>query len=170
MKSPLWRRCCVCMLVISSSLFIVSTGYGQLGSLNSNQVESLNPNPTTPQAPDRGGALEQYRHGSSRGTRIGLGVGATDGADKNPAEIMLRDINGTNRGRKRGHAAIKGKPARAARKLETGSSVPTWAQEGAVYFARRGDYENAIYAPQRGTYRVPAPRQRQTAYRSNNRR
>lgn len=118
------------------------------------QVESLNPNPTLPAGVGSAGDLEEYHHGTSGGPRIGIG-----GTDKNPAEIMLRELSGTHTGRRTGHAAIRGRPARAALRFEGLPPGSPLAKEGTVYFGRRGDYENSIYVPQHGSYRQSSRRQ-----------
>lgn len=61
------------------------------------QVEMLNPNPTMPA--DIGHELD-YR-GISAG---GAGLGRISAREANPAETLLRSINGTNYGRATGHA------------------------------------------------------------------
>lgn len=125
------------------------------------QVEALNPNPTLPAGTGSASGLEEYRHGNTAGTRIGREIGGrVDGADKNPAEMMLRELNGTNRGRRTGHVAIRGEPVRAAQRVEAYRHIPPFRDGSAVYFARRGEYENAIYLPYRGSYRQSAPARR----------
>ncbi|HVX12786.1 MAG TPA: hypothetical protein VHC22_16510 [Pirellulales bacterium] len=134
------------------------------------QVEALNPNPTLPAGTGSAGELERYHHGTSAGVHIGREIGGrVDGNDENPAEIMLRDIGGTNRNRRTGHTAIRGRAVRSALRVEGLSRAEPRAEEGAVYFSRRGDYENAIYAPYRGSYRERAPR-RSPVVRSSNQR
>ncbi|MGH7134500.1 MAG: hypothetical protein ACREHD_02105 [Pirellulales bacterium] len=134
------------------------------------QVESLNPNPTWPAGTGSASELEEYHHGSSAGAKMGRAIGGrVDGADKNPAEMMLRELNGTNRGRRTGHAAIRGEPVRAAQRVEAYRHIPPFRDESAVYFARRGDYENVIYAPYRGSYRQPSPQTTLPARRANQR-
>ncbi|HWB14388.1 MAG TPA: hypothetical protein VG826_34500 [Pirellulales bacterium] len=121
------------------------------------QVESLNPNPTLPAGVGSAGALEEFRHGTMRGAPMGRGTGGVNGSDKNPADIMLRELGGTNTGRRTGHAAIRGGAVRAALRIEGLRGMPS-PGDGAVYFAQRGAYEDAIYAPHRGSYRLTAPR------------
>ncbi|HVA48865.1 MAG TPA: hypothetical protein VNH11_21035 [Pirellulales bacterium] len=145
-----------------SLLFVAATANAQ--------VESLDPNPTLPAGVGSASDLEEYHHGSSAGAHIGRAIGGrVDGADENPADIMLRDIGGTNRGRRTGHAALRGRAVRDAQRIEKDGRSSPLGERGAVYFARRGDYENAIYAPRSGSYRQPAAR-RQPAGRSTNQR
>src|SRR5689334_8501463 len=88
-------------LSASGALFVASITHAQ--------VEALNPNPTLPAGTSSASELEGYHHGSTAGTRIGREIGGrVDGADKNPAEMMRRELNGTNRGRRTGRAAIRG--------------------------------------------------------------
>lgn len=142
--------------------FLSVSGAFFAASITHAQVEALNPNPTWPAGIGSAGELEGFHHGSMEGTRIGRGSG-----DKNPADIMLRDIGGTNRGRRTGRAAIRGGAVRAALRVEGVTRASPLGEQGAVYFARRGDYENAIYSPSRGSYRTrvpsrPAPAARNT--------
>lgn len=67
------------------------------------QVESIEPNPTQPVDIDT-----DFPYGSKRGgAHLGRGVARPGQArEPNPAETMLRDIEGTNYGRHRGHALI----------------------------------------------------------------
>lgn len=147
-KPPLW------VIVVGGTLIAATAAHAQVGALN--------PNPTMPSGVGSAGELEGSHHGSMDGTRIGRGSG-----DKNPADIMLRDIGGTNRGRRTGRAAIRGGAVRNALRVEGVTRASPLGEQGAVYFARRGDYENAIYAPSHGSYRThvpsrPAPAARNT--------
>ena len=148
LKRPMWA------IVVGGTLIAATAAHAQ--------VEALNPNPTLPAGIGSAGELEGFHHGSMEGTRIGRGSG-----DKNPADIMLRDIGGTNRGRRTGRAAIRGGAVRAALQVEGVTRASPLGERGAVYFAHRGDYENAIYSPSRGSYRTrvpsrPAPAARNT--------
>ena len=137
-----------CAFLVGSALLAAATAQAQ--------VESLNPNPTLPAGVGSSGDLEDFHHGSMRGAPMGRGVGGVNGADRNPADIMLRELNGTNSGRRTGHAAIRGGAVRAALKVEELRGIPP-VVDGAVYFARRGAYEDALYAPHRGSYRAASP-------------
>jgi hypothetical protein len=152
-------------------LWIVALGIGILPTLAARaQVEALNPNPTLPAGPGSSGALEEYHHGSSAGVKMGREIGGrVDGADKNPADVMLREIGGTTRGRRSGRVAIHGGAVRAALKFEGLSRASPRAEQNAVYFGRRGEYEDAIYAPFRGSYREGAARRNPT-YRPSSKR
>jgi hypothetical protein len=86
---------------------------------------------------------------------LGPGIGPrTQGPQKNPAETLLDEMNGTNNGRRTGQAEIRGQGVRNARRVEPAGVRPKRIEEQAVYFAQRGAYEDAIYRPQTGaTYR-----------------
>ncbi|HVA47021.1 MAG TPA: hypothetical protein VNH11_11700 [Pirellulales bacterium] len=82
------------------------------------QVESLDPNPTMPYDMSR----ENGTYRSSRGG-IGLGRGPSvpgQAREENPAETLLRDIEGTNYGRYTGRAifpqGVEGRKQPAARR------------------------------------------------------
>lgn len=88
---------------------------------------------------------------------IGRGKGATPiVGDKNPARTLLDEMNGTHDGRRSGQAAIRGRARRRVQRTEP--FTPPRVEEQAVYFGRRGAYEDAIYRPINGSYRVNARR------------
>jgi hypothetical protein len=89
---------------------------------------------------------------------VGRGVGpAPKGGDENPAKTLLDEMNGSNNGRRTGHAALRPPPRyqRGPRGLSSDppSITPRRIEERAVYFAQRGAYEDSVYRPYRGTYR-----------------
>lgn len=92
---------------------------------------------------------------------VGRGVGPTPkGGDENPAETLLDEMNGSNNGRRTGHAAIR-PPARYQRgprglSSDPPSIAPRRIEERAVYFAQRGAYEDSVYRPYQGSYRQPS--------------
>jgi len=95
-----------------------------------------------------------------RGSEIPIGRGrgpVPDGGEPNPAETLLKDMEGTNSGRRSGHAAIL--PAPRYRRSHHGLSSEPLAlrsdrvEEQAVYFAKRGDYEDVVYRTHQGAYR-----------------
>jgi hypothetical protein len=162
MKIPFAVRCGVVATVGMGALLVTARALAQ--------VESLNPNPMLPAGVGSPSDLEEYHHGTIKGARIGREIGGrVDGADKNPADIMLRELNGTRSGRHTGHSLFRGEPVRAAQRIEAHRYTPKFRDHSAVYFGRRGDYENAIYAPHRGSYRQPTPR-RTPAVRAQNQR
>ena len=92
------------------------------------------------------------------GGRMGRGVGPVPkGGDPNPAETLLKDMEGTHQGRRTGHPALK-PPAKYRRSNHGLSSdppalAPQRIEEQAVYFAKRGAYEDMVYRPYQGSYR-----------------
>ena len=129
------------------------------------QTESLSPNPLLPSGVGSAADIEEYPYGRSAGNSIGRPF---TGGDKNPATIMLNELGGTNRGHRTGRELWRGRPVRAAEAIERARRSSLAGKEGAVYFARRGDYENSLYAPQRGSYR-PAVSRRVPMARQNRR-
>lgn len=116
------------------------------------QVETIDPNPTMPR--DVGGRLTYRSH--SGGGRLGR---AAKG-EENPAETLLKSIDGTNYGRSTGHSVFGVQPrtnTNAGRHLRRPDPSAT------MFFGDRGAYEDRVYAPAKGTYRT-AVRQ-QTFYR-----
>jgi hypothetical protein len=161
MKTPSEIRLAVIAFVV------IGTALTSVSALA--QVESLNPNPTLPAGVGSAGELEKYHHGTTRGTHMGREIGGRlNGAEMNPADIMLRELGGTHSGRHTGHALIRGEPVHAAQRIEAYRHAQPFREANSVYFARRGDYENAIYAPQHGSYRQPLPH-RTPAMRTRNR-
>lgn len=121
------------------------------------QVEALESNPLEPAGVGADRGIESRGRGSG-GAHIGRSAGRAGRAEENPAETMLRDIDGTNYGRRTGHTltrASKIPVARPSGAIRPASSV---SGRGNVHYARRGAYENAIYAPRAGSYRWPARR------------
>lgn len=119
------------------------------------QTESLSPNPLLPSGVGSAADIEEYPYGRSGGNPVGR---ALSGGDKNPATIMLDELGGTHHGQRTGRELWRGRPVRAAEAIEKARRGSPAAKERAVYFAQRGEYENSLYAPQRGTYRPPVSR------------
>lgn len=119
------------------------------------QTESLSPNPLLPSGVGSAADIEEYPYGRSGGNPVDRALG---GGDKNPATIILNELGGTNRGHRTGRELWRGRPVRAAEAIERARRSSLAGKEGAVYFARRGDYENSLYAPQRGSYRPTVSR------------
>ncbi|HVA46997.1 MAG TPA: hypothetical protein VNH11_11570 [Pirellulales bacterium] len=89
---------------------------------------------------------------------MGRGKGPVPkGGDPNPAETLLKDMDGTHAGQRSGHAALR--PPRRYRRSKGGLSsdppalAPERIEEQAVYFAKRGAYEDMVYHPYKGSYR-----------------
>jgi hypothetical protein len=121
------------------------------------QVEALEANPLEPAGVGADRGIESRGRGSG-GTRIGRSAGRAGRGEENPAETLLRDIDGTNYGRRTGHTLTRASKIPVARRSGAIRPASSVSGRGEVYFARRGDYENAIYAPRAGSYRYPAPR------------
>ncbi len=79
---------------------------------------------------------------------MGRGVGPNGSLDENPADTLLKDINGTNYGRRTGSNIFK--PSRPQTSGYRG--VTPKFEGGAVFFKRRGTYEEAIYGSRPGSY------------------
>lgn len=113
-------------------------------------------------SPSRSEAGRRGRSGASRrgagGRAVGRGVGpAPQGGDENPAATLLDEINGSRNGKRTGHAALR-PPRRYQRGVRGMSSdppslTPRRIEERAVYFAKRGAYEDMVYRPYQGSYR-----------------
>jgi hypothetical protein len=73
---------------------------------------------------------------------------------RNPADTLLRELNGTNNGRRRGQAAFRGRPVREAERYERTAGQATRLDQGTVMFRTRGEYEDVLYGARRGAYRV----------------
>ncbi|HVA48551.1 MAG TPA: hypothetical protein VNH11_19455 [Pirellulales bacterium] len=109
-------------------------------------AQSLNPNPLLPSGVGSASDIDMSRGGG--GGRLGRGVGPSGRIEANPADTLLRGINGTNNGRRTGRGEFAD-----ARRRNTGYRGGTLKiEEGAVRFDRRGAYEEAIYGSKRGSY------------------
>ena len=101
------------------------------------------------------------------GAALGRGLGPTPpGGDENPAGTLLDELNGSNNGRRSGHAALPPGNKRVMNSLSPYRNIQR-GDGGAVYFAKRGAYEDMVYHPYRGSYRK---NQSNTAARPSNRR
>ena len=125
------------------------------------QVEAINPNPLEPAGVGSGSALETYRSGSGNG---GNGL-RSSGPGDNPADLMLRELNAPGYNLGRGTRRIRGASVEAARRAYRLSLERQQLLDGAVYFADRGAYEDAIYRPRRGSYRYDTKTRRTSDYR-----
>ena len=96
-----------------------------------------------------GSGTEYYGGYYGGGSGIGRGKGPVpEGGDANPADTLLRQIEGTNYGHYTGHSYIRGQSQRK----------PTQAGKAAtVRYDRRGDYERDLYL-RTPTSRRPASR------------
>ncbi|HEV3344028.1 MAG TPA: hypothetical protein VG125_26880 [Pirellulales bacterium] len=131
----------VAVTVFAVVLANCGVGFGQTGSLN--------PNPLLPSGVGSGTDVDPVPRGGGR-IGIGRGVGPGGTLDANPADILLKDINGTNNGRRTGSYIFKQSP----RRTSGYRGVTPKFEDGAVLFTRRGTYEEAIYGSRPGSYGV----------------
>lgn len=140
--------------------FLASGALPSVRSIHA-QVESLEPNPLEPAGAGAADVLE-FRGRTSAGAHLGRAKGGraksarARRAEQNPAEMMLRDIDGTNYGRRTGHAALRDSPERAAPQAEGPRRPPSRGEREPLYFTQRGGYERGRYSPG-GRYRQSAP-------------
>lgn len=104
-----------------------------------------------------GGTLRSPRGRARANGAVGRGVGpAPQGGDENPAATLLDEMNGSRNGKRTGHAALRPPPRyqRGVRGLSSDppSLTPQRIEERAVYFAKRGAYEDMVYRPYQGSY------------------
>lgn len=115
------------------------------------QTGSLNPNPLQPSGVGSRSRsdidIDISPSGGGR-TGIGRGVGPDGTLDENPADTLLKEIYGTNRGRRTGSFIFKD----PRRQTAGYRGVAPKFEGGAVRFDRRGTYEEAIYGSRRGSY------------------
>lgn len=83
--------------------------------------------------------------GGALGGPAGRGV-------RNPADTLLRELNGTNNGRRRGQAAFRGRPVREAERYDRTQGQAMRLDQGTVMFRKRGEYEDTLYGSRRGGY------------------
>lgn len=114
-------------------------------------------NPLLPSGVGSARDLESYSRGSSGGS-----LGPSLPGERNPADVLLNEINGANRGRRTGRAALRGTRPYRVRRVDLSSNKLEREDKQAVFFDRRGAYEDAIYTPTRGTYRTSIRRPRAT--------
>ncbi|HQU45208.1 MAG TPA: hypothetical protein PK867_20505 [Pirellulales bacterium] len=96
--------------ILAACAFLGPTG------LSLAQVETIDPNPTMPYDMSR----EIGTYGSSRGG-MGLGRGPSvpgQAREENPAETLLRDIEGTNYGRYTGRAIFSPRESQGTQRVE----------------------------------------------------
>lgn len=85
--------------------------------------------------------------GGGGGARLGRGVDSTGRIEANPADTLLKELNGTNNGRRTGRGAFN-----EFRRTTGYRGVMPTMKDGAYEFSRRGAYEEAIYGTRRGSY------------------
>lgn len=112
-------------------------------------------NPLLPSGVGSASDIESYSRGSG-----GSGVLPRVPGERNPADMLLKGINGSNRGRRTGRAALEGNRRYRVRRVDMANNVMEREDKQAVVFDRLGAYEDAIYSPTRGSYRMPSRRPR----------
>lgn len=126
----------------------VAIMFGNVG-LTYAQTGTINPNPLQPSGVGSASDVDMSRGGLYSGRGIGRGVGPTGPAlDENPADTLLKEINGSNNSRRTGRY-IFGDPRRRTSGYR---AVTAKIEEGAVRFDKRGAYEEAIYGSRPGSY------------------
>jgi hypothetical protein len=137
---------CVRLLIRAASLLALATCVWGTGGVAFGQ--GLNPNPLQPAGVGSSSDVDMARGDQERGGPLGRGIGRVGLGEENPADTLLREMNGTNNGRRRGRYAISD-----PRRRTTGyRSVGGKAEGTAVRFDTRGAYEEAIYGTRRGSY------------------
>ncbi|HWB13211.1 MAG TPA: hypothetical protein VG826_28555 [Pirellulales bacterium] len=128
---------------IAAALFAVAV----LTEVSFGQTERLNPNPLLPSGVGSGPDVDRSRGGG--GAPFGRGVGPAEGPlDENPADTLLKEINGTNNSRRTGSNLFLDNRRRSSGYR----GVAPKFEGGAVRFDRRGSYEEAIYGSRPGSY------------------
>ena len=113
------------------------------------QTGTINPNPLQPSGVGSASDVDMSRGGLYSGRGIGRGVGPTGPAlDENPADTLLKEINGSNNSRRTGRYIFGDPRRRTAGYRAVGAKL----EEGAVRFDKRGAYEEAIYGSRPGSY------------------
>ena len=141
------------VLIRCASLFVLAAML--LGGRNTSFGQSLNPNPLQPSGVGSANDVDMSRGGEAGG-RIGRGVGPDGRLDKNPADTLLKEINGSNNGRRTGRNALTNPRRRTTAYRGNEGKI----ELGAVRFNQRGSYEEAIYGSRRGSYTTPTRRRR----------
>jgi hypothetical protein len=115
---------------------------------NSLLAQSLNPNPLLPSGVGSASDVDFGRGNQQPGGTLGRGIGSVGPGDENPADTLLREMNGSNNGRRTGRNAL-GDP----RRRTAGYRMLNGKVEGtAIRFDKPGTYEEAIYGSRRGSY------------------
>lgn len=110
--------------------------------------QGLNPNPLMPAGVGSASDVDMSRGDQQAGGPLGRGMGGVGARDENPADTLLREMNGTNYRRRRGRNTFAD-----PRRRTTGYRGNNGKIEGtAVRFDTRGSYEETIYGSRRGSY------------------
>lgn len=146
--------------MIGSRVFMCSSCLLALAvsGLSGNLVlaQGLNPNPLLPSGVGSASDVDFGRGNQERGGPLGRGIGRMAPGDENPADTLLKEMNGSNDGRRSGRNAF-GNP----RRRTAGYRPLNGKVEGtAIRFDKRGTYEEAIYGSRRGSYSYSSAGQR----------
>jgi hypothetical protein len=108
--------------------------------------QGLNPNPLLPSGVGSASDVDMSR-GYGPGGALGRGIGGA--GDVNPADTLLKEMDGSNYGRRTGRSTLSDPRRRTSgyRRLASGK-----VQGTAVRFDVPGAYEEAIYGSRRGSY------------------
>jgi len=153
-------KCSKRIQVLGSALFF--SLLAQWGAVAQGQVETIDPNPTMPR--DVGGRLT-YRGFSDSQFRLGR----TSKRDENPAETLLKSIDGTNYGRASGHSIFSPKFVERTSKNVRRRPLTDDPGTAMMYLSRRGSYEGRANERARGISRT-AEHQRGSAQSAQGRR
>lgn len=129
------------------SMWLLGLAVLFVGEGNVGLAQSSNPNPLLPSGVGSASDVDMSRGNQSSGGRLGRGVRADGRLDENPADTLLKGINGSNYGRQTGRNTFDPRRRSAAYR-----GVAPKIEEGAVRFDKRGSYEEAIYGTRAGSY------------------
>jgi len=121
---------------------------GLAGEINLALAQSTNPNPLLPAGVGSASDVDMSRGDQGQGGRLKRGVRPDGSLDANPADTLLKEINGSNNGRRTGRYTFSDPRRRNAAYRGGAPKI----EEGAVRFDRRGSYEEAIYGTRPGSY------------------
>ncbi len=119
-------------------------------------AQGLNPNPLMPSGVGSASDVDFGRGNQEAGGPLGRGIGRRAPGEENPADTLLKEMNGSNNGRRTGRNAFSNSARRT-----TGYRPLNGKVEGtAIRFNQRGTYEEAIYGSRRGSYSSSTRRRR----------
>lgn len=131
-----------------STLFAIAGSFTTLLLAgNAGYTQSSVSNPLMPAGVGSGSDVDMGRGGGGAG-RLGRGVDPSGRIEANPADTLLRELNGTNNGRRTGRGTFN----EFGRRTSGYRGVMPTMKDGAYEFGRRGAYEEAIYGTRRGSY------------------
>lgn len=137
---------CACVLSLAIIGLASDRGFAQ----------EINPNPLLPSGVGSASDVDFGRGDQGAGGPLGRGIGRSVPGEENPADTLLKEMNGSNNGRRTGRNAFGDSRRRTA-----GYRLPNGKVEGtAIRFNQRGTYEEAIYGSRPGSYSNLARRRR----------